>query len=67
LQNEYTISCLFHHLDVIKSVPKGTYSVVVGRPEAVLLNLIFKKWDGKAWSGLVWLKIETGGLSLRVQ
>jgi hypothetical protein len=22
---------------------------------------IFKKWDGDAWTGLLWLRIETGG------
>ena len=28
------ISCPYHHRDVIRSVPKGAYSVVLGRPEA---------------------------------
>jgi len=66
LQNE-SISFLFRHRDVIRSVPKGTYSVVVGRHEAILLKWIFKKWDEEAWSGLILLKIETCGVSLRVQ
>jgi hypothetical protein len=33
VQNE-CISCLFHHRDVIRSVPKDAYSVLVGRTEA---------------------------------
>jgi hypothetical protein len=27
----------------------------------VILKWIFKKWDGEAWTGLIWLRIETGG------
>jgi hypothetical protein len=27
----------------------------------IILKLIFKKWDGMAWSGLIWIRIETGG------
>jgi len=26
-----------------------------------LLERIFKKWDGEAWTGLIWLRIGTGG------
>jgi len=33
VQNECT-SFVFHHRDVIRSVPKGAYSVLVGRTEA---------------------------------
>jgi hypothetical protein len=25
------------------------------------MNVIFRKWDGDAWAGLVWLRIGTGG------
>jgi hypothetical protein len=25
----------------------------------IRLNLIFKMWDGKAWPGLIWLRIGT--------
>jgi hypothetical protein len=25
----------------------------------IILKLIFKKWGGNAWTGLVWLRIET--------
>ena len=47
--------------------------VLVGRPEGksyledlvvdiwIILKLIFKKGDGEAWTGLIWLKIGTGG------
>jgi hypothetical protein len=27
----------------------------------ILLRWIFRKWDGGAWIGLIWLRIETGG------
>jgi hypothetical protein len=26
-----------------------------------ILKWIFKKWDEEAWSGLIWLRIGTGG------
>jgi hypothetical protein len=26
----------------------------------IILKLIFKKWDGGAWTGLIWLRIGTG-------
>jgi len=27
----------------------------------IIKKLIFKKWDGEAWTGLIWLKIRTSG------
>jgi hypothetical protein len=27
----------------------------------IILKCMFKKWDGKAWTGLVWLRIGTDG------
>jgi hypothetical protein len=30
----------------------------------IILNWIFKKWNGEAWTGLIWLRIGTGGGSL---
>ena len=27
----------------------------------IILKLIFKEWDGEAWTGLVWIGIRTGG------
>jgi len=35
-----------------------------GRPRrrrSSILKLIFKTWNGNAWNGLLWLRIETGG------
>jgi len=26
-----------------------------------IVKYIFKKWDRKGWTGLIWLKIGTGG------
>jgi hypothetical protein len=33
----------------------------LGRPRRIILNWIFKKWDGMAWPGLIWIRIGTGG------
>jgi hypothetical protein len=27
----------------------------------IILKYIFQKWDGEAWTGLLWLRIGTGG------
>jgi hypothetical protein len=27
----------------------------------IILKLIFKNWDEGAWTGLIWLRIGTGG------
>jgi hypothetical protein len=27
----------------------------------IILKRIFKKWDEEAWTGLIWLRIGTGG------
>jgi hypothetical protein len=27
----------------------------------IILKCIFQKWDGEAWTGLLWLRIGTGG------
>jgi hypothetical protein len=27
----------------------------------IILQLIFKKWTGRAWTGFIWLRIGTGG------
>jgi len=35
-----------------------------GQKNIKLLQLVFKKYDGGAWSGLIWLRIGTGGVLL---
>jgi hypothetical protein len=52
---------------------KGAYRILVGRPEGknhmedpgvdgtIILKSIFMKWDGGTWTGLIWLRIGTGG------
>jgi len=27
----------------------------------IISRWIFRKWDGEAWTGLIWLRIRTGG------
>jgi hypothetical protein len=27
----------------------------------IILKWFFKKWDGEAWTGMMWLSIGTGG------
>jgi hypothetical protein len=33
----------------------------LGLDRMIILKLIFKTWDGKVWTGLIWLRIGTGG------
>jgi len=52
---------------------RGVYGVQVGKPEGtdnlggpgvdgrILLRWIFSKWDVVEWTGLIWLRIGTGG------
>jgi hypothetical protein len=56
-----------------KAEARGVYRVLVGKPEGknpwggpdvdgrIILRRIFRKWDVGVWSGLSWLRIETGG------
>jgi hypothetical protein len=56
---------------------RGVYRVLVGKREGkrplgrpriilrrIILGWIFRKWDVGVWSGLGWLRIETGGGNL---
>jgi len=40
---------------------EGDYFEDPGVEGRIILNWIFKKWDGEAWTGLIWLRIGTGG------
>jgi hypothetical protein len=52
---------------------RGVYRVLVVKPEGknhlkdprvdgrIILRWIFRKWDVRAWTGLMWLRIGTGG------
>jgi len=31
---------------------------------SIILNWMFKKWDGEAWAGFIWLRIWTGDMPL---
>jgi hypothetical protein len=55
---------------------RGVNKVSVGKPEGkrplgrpmrrgrIILGWIFRKWDVGVWTGLSWLRIETGGEQL---
>jgi hypothetical protein len=57
---------------------RDVYRVLVGKPEGkrpldkprhrwgggIILSRIFRKWDVGVWTGLSWLRIETGGRHL---
>jgi hypothetical protein len=52
---------------------RNTYRLLVGKPEGkrqlgrprcrwwIILGWILERWDRVMWSGLVWLRIGTGG------
>ena len=51
---------------------RGVYRVLVGKPEGKghledpgidgrIIRCIIMKWDRGAWTGLIWLRIGTGG------
>jgi len=52
---------------------RGVYRVLVGKPEGkrplgrprrmwgIILRWIFRTWDVGVWTGLIWLRIGTGG------
>jgi hypothetical protein len=58
---------------------RDAYRILVGRPDgkdhledtdtdrSIILKCIFKKWNGEAWTGLIWLRIGTGGGRLCMQ
>jgi len=36
-------------------------AVCLYNQERIILKWIIKKWDEEAWTGLIWLRIGTGG------
>jgi hypothetical protein len=46
------------------NVTKWTHLQYVSVDGRIILKCIFKKWDGEAWIGLLWLRIGTSGCRL---
>ena len=54
---------------------RGVYKVLVGKPEErdhfedpevagrIIFRWIFRKWDVGVWTGSIWLRIGTGGVT----
>jgi hypothetical protein len=40
---------------------KGDHLEVIGVDGRIILKWIFRKWDERAWTGLIWLRIGAGG------
>jgi hypothetical protein len=46
---------------------RNAYRILVGKPEGldvgkkIILRWILERWNGVGWSGLIWLRIGTGG------
>jgi hypothetical protein len=41
--------------EIWKPLNKGMLLIIL------ILKWVFKKWDGGAWTGLIWLRLGTGG------
>jgi hypothetical protein len=46
---------------LIQGEREGDHLKDPGIDGRIILKLIVKKWDGGAWTGLIWLRIGTGG------
>jgi hypothetical protein len=40
---------------------EGSHLEDTGVHERIILKLIIKRWDGVAWTVLIWLRLGTGG------
>jgi hypothetical protein len=46
----------------MKGEKRKAYTLLLGKPEGKRpLGWILERWDGVMWTGLVWLRIRTGG------
>ena len=50
--------------DLMGRPEKGDHLEAPGLDKRTILTLIYKTCDGDIWTGLVWIRVETGGLHL---
>jgi hypothetical protein len=43
------------------SMREGDHLEYPGVDGRIILKYFLKKWDGRTWAGLIWLRIVTGG------
>jgi hypothetical protein len=48
----------------LKGIGRKSHLGVDGK---IILQLIFKKWEEEEWTGLIWLRIGTGGGRLQMR
>jgi hypothetical protein len=56
-------SCFTTELNVVLLTEDeiNTQILPLGVDGRIIFRWIFRKWDGGAWAGLIWLRTETGG------
>ena len=49
------------HVRKNQGLPLNFVTTMAGVYGKMILKRIFKKWDGEAWTGLIWFRIGAGG------